>query len=233
MSVFQFKHFAVRQQQAALKVGTDAMVFGALLPWGLEGLALDVGTGTGVLSLMLAQRNPGLQITALELDEAAFAEAGYNAEESSFSSQIEVLQGDFLDKKFDERYDLIFSNPPYFQRAYKSENEQKNLARHDDSLPLVDFIPKVSALLKPQGQFWLILPDDLWGKLLTYAKAAGLYLQQEILIFGKETMLSRRVGCFGFAEVPAQTSNLVIRNEDGTYSEAYKTLTRDFHDREL
>lgn len=233
MSVFRFKHFVVRQNQSALKVGTDAMVFGALLPRDLEGLALDVGTGTGVLSLMLAQRNPELAIQTIELDQAAFEEANKNFNSSIFSKQIKAIHGDFLEQNFLKKFDLIFSNPPYFQQAYKSEDKQKNLARHDDSLPLFEFIAKVSTLLKPSGQFWVILPDLFWQVLLKHTEAEGFFMQEEILIYGKTNNLSRRVGCFAFEKVTKKRSTLTIRDENNAYTTDYKKLTFDFHDREL
>ena len=233
MSVFQFKQFSIHQENTALKVGTDAMVFGALLPSNSEGLALDVGTGTGVLALMLAQKNNALQIDALELDTLAIKDAQFNFSQSKFNRQLRLYQGDFLDFTFPKKYDLIVSNPPYFQQSLKSMDEHKNKARHDETMPLNLMIPQVAKILNPGGHFWLILPASSWEKLKIICFENGLFLNEEIAIFGKANSLSRKIGKFSFKQEDITQKNLVIRDLENNYSSDYKKLTQEFHSKEL
>ena len=159
MSIFKFKYFEINQTNSAMKIGTDSMVFGSLIDVEGKTNALDIGTGTGVLSLMTAQRNPKLIISAVEIEANAFEEAKMNFNKSPFQYQLNALHVDFLNFIPDFKFDLIFSNPPYFENASKSFNLTKNLARHDDSLPLNKLFEKASNLLTEKGHFWVILPN--------------------------------------------------------------------------
>ena len=230
MSVFKFKQFDIIQQQSAMKVGTDAMVFGALAEFEGKGKALDIGTGTGVLSLMLAQRFPELEIDALEIEEAAFAEARKNVSNSRFSEQVRVLKGDFTTYAFDGKYELIFSNPPYFENAFLSGKEQKNLARHTDSLDFTLLFEKAARLLTDTGEFQLILPYSTREQIIQIASQNALSLRKLITINGKEKQPVRCVFFFSKSFTGlVREQELTIRTADGNYTGEYKGLTRDFH----
>lgn len=216
-----------------MKVGTDAMILGALIDVSSKKNALDIGTGTGVLSLMQAQKNQILQLTAIEIEENAFLEACLNVENSPFQKQIKVLKGDFLTFDFKEKFDLIFSNPPYFEKSYKSTDFEKNLARHNDSLPLDLFLEKVNKIIDEEGELWLILPIDNSKKIESIAIEMGFYIKNKILIFGKKNSVIRIVLTLTKIETKTIFSELTIRNFDGTYTEEYKKLTIDFHNRKL
>lgn len=229
MSVFKFKQFDVRQTDTAMKIGTDAMVFGALIKTAQHSQALDIGTGTGVLSLMVAQRNPQLQVQALEIAPEATLEARFNFTQSPFAARLTATQADFTQHVFSQTFDLIFSNPPYFEKSSKSENQQRNLARHDDGLPLETLFTRVAELLSPAGVFWLILPHETMDAYLDFAANLGFYLQKEITIFGKPGNPVRKISAF--SKIPSEPvyDMLVVRTETGQYSEAYLALTQAYH----
>jgi tRNA1Val (adenine37-N6)-methyltransferase len=233
MSYFHFKNFSIKQEKAAMKVGTDSMVLGALIDIDTQKSALDIGTGTGVLSLMQAQKKSDLEILALEIEQDAYSEAIENVANSNFKSQIVVKQGDFLHFPFEKKYDLIFSNPPFFENSLKSENLQKNFARHTDSLPFDLLFEKVSTLLNEDASFYVIVPLGSWEIILDIAAKKGLFLKQQISIFGKLNLLNRFVFQFSNKEVGVKYSEVVIRNEDNSYTNQYICLTKEFHNRKL
>ncbi len=233
MSIFKFKHFEVNQTNSAMKIGTDSMVFGSLIDVEGKSNALDIGTGTGVLSLMTAQRNPNLKITAIEIEENAFEEAKMNFNNSPFQHQLNAFHFDFLNFNPDSKFDLIFSNPPYFENASKSLLQEKNLARHDDSLPLNVLFEKVSDLLNEKGDFWVILPSLTFDSYLNIAQQNSLFLVKEIEIYGKENQLVRKIGAFSKIKKPLKLARLTIRKRDGNYTDEYKKLTAEYHFNEL
>ena len=212
-----------------MKVGTDAMLFGSLAEFEGKGRALDIGTGTGVLSLMLAQRFPELEIDALEIDLPAFEEAQSNVENSPFSGRIRVLPGDFTQYPFPGKYELIFSNPPYFEKAFLSGNEQKDRARHTQSLDFSVLFQKAASLLSDSGEFQLILPHSTREQIIALASGHHLFLRKVITIFGKEKQAVRCIFFFSKSGNSSLEENLTVRENDGDYTQAYKNLTREFH----
>jgi tRNA1Val (adenine37-N6)-methyltransferase len=233
MSVFKFLAFDVRQSDTAMKIGTDAMIFGALIQSAGKKQALDIGTGTGVLSLMVAQQNSALQIQAIEIAREAVLEAQDNFQQSSFHQQLTIVHADFTTHTFQHSFDLIFSNPPYFEKSSKSGNEQRNLARHDDGLPLETLFQRVSELLAPGGSFWLILPAATMDAYLGFAQDRQLYLQREIAVFGKPGNLVRKICAFVKNAGQTTFENLIIRTETGQYTDAYVELTKAYHFNQL
>lgn len=229
MSIFKFKYFEVNQTNSAMKIGTDSMVFGSMIDVEGKSNALDIGTGTGVLSLMTAQRNNQLKITAIEIETNAFKEAKMNFKTSKFESQLTALHIDFLDYHPETKFDLIFSNPPYFENASKSLIQEKNLARHDDSLPLELLFKKVANHLTEDGLFWLILPDLTFDTYSEFASKIGLHLVKQIEIFGKENQLVRTIGAFSKTQTSPKFDRLTIRKMDGNYTDEYKKLTIYYH----
>lgn len=212
-----------------MKVGTDTMLLGALAEAGKKRKALDIGTGTGVLSLMLAQRFPEIQIDALEIDEAACEEARQNVRNSCFSTQIEVFQGDFTLFEFPGRYDLVISNPPYFEKASLSAHEQKNRARHTQSLGLNLLFEKTSRLLTDSGEFQLILPFGKREQILELAAKNNLFPRKIITLNGKEKQPVRCIFYFSHKREKLREEEFTIRNADGSYTDSYKSLTADYH----
>jgi tRNA1Val (adenine37-N6)-methyltransferase len=160
---FKFKKFIIQQDKCAMKVGTDGVILGA---WtSLNGIhsILDIGTGTGLLALMLAQRSSLVQIDAVELDADASSQAMQNVAESNFNAQIEVENQDFnvYSKNCLKKYDLILSNPPFFKDSLKPDDQGRKLARHNETLSLNQILIGAEKLLTDKGRLSLILPAEL------------------------------------------------------------------------
>lgn len=233
MSVFKFKQFEVNQTNSAMKIGTDAMVFGALIDASNKKNGLDIGTGTGVLSLMVAQRNQTIKIKAIEIDLNAFQEAENNFLASTFHPQLEAIHQDVKAFQTDEKFDLIFSNPPYFQNATKSISDERNLARHTDTLSMEELSLKVSEIISTDGDFWIILPIETMQEIDFHLKSLHFFLNQVILIYGKENQLVRKIASYSKSKKDGFQQELIIRKSDNQYTEAYKELTIDYHFNQL
>ena len=165
-SYFQFKQFTIHQDRCAMKVTTDACLFGA---WVAEEVksqesrvgsqqSLDIGTGTGLLSLMLAQKNQDALITGVEIDEDAEKQAKENINTSPWKDRINVLEGDVKDHNFPEKFDLIISNPPFYENEIRSATDSKNVAHHSQSLTLKELLTIIKENLSLTGSFFLLLP---------------------------------------------------------------------------
>ncbi len=233
MSVFTFKHFTISQANAALKVGTDAMLLGALIDCAGKKNALDIGAGTGVLSLMLAQKNQAMKLTAIEIDEASCRDCTLNFNTSPFTNELKIIEDDFLSLTKDRNYDLIVSNPPFYQHSLLGDDERVNRTKHADYLPIRRFYPKVAELLKEEGDLWLIFPFRDLEEQLSVAIDSGFFLKKQVTIFAKAEKVSRVVVNLSKTSQMPIMDELVIRNHDNSYSEAYKLLTKDYHDRLL
>ncbi|MBK9737866.1 MAG: methyltransferase [Saprospiraceae bacterium] len=159
-NVFKFKQFDILQDNAAMKVNTDGVLLGAWTDLTAKHTALDIGTGTGVIAIMLAQRKLDMMVTALEIDEAAYLDAKNNMENCAFNSRLKVLNISLQDFAMvhHERFDLIISNPPFFSGGTFSLNENKANVRHTIKLSHSDLLFAVKKLLHPEGHFDVILP---------------------------------------------------------------------------
>ncbi|MBX9808015.1 MAG: methyltransferase, partial [Flavobacteriaceae bacterium] len=159
--MFQFKQFSVEQDRTAMKIGTDGVLLGAWTPIDNNPFSiLDIGTGTGIIALMLAQRSAAEQIDALEIDEDAYEQATDNFENSPWNDRLFCFHAgldEFVEEP-EEEYDLIVSNPPFYSEDYKSENEQRDLARFQDAMPFEDLIEAAALLLSENGIFSVIIP---------------------------------------------------------------------------
>ncbi|MDF3025872.1 MAG: methyltransferase small [Fluviicola sp.] len=233
MSVFNFKHFQIHQKNAALKVGTDSMLLGSLCNWKNPKLLLDIGTGTGVLSLMCAQRFSFEKITGIELSEEAFTDAQINAQNNPFPSKISILNQSIQDYKPAGEFDAIISNPPFFENSSKNPDADKSLARHTESLSFLELIQSIARLLSKDGKAWIIVPFESKEQLIQLAKANDLFVSDLITIFGKPDKATRVILSFEKKASELRISSLCIRTEDGSYTEEYKVLTKEFHDRSL
>lgn len=233
MSVFQFKHFQIQQKHAALKVGTDSMILGSLCDWDSPKRLLDIGTGTGVLALMCAQRFPFEKIIGLEISEEAFIDAMENAENSPFQSPISILNQALQDYQAEITFDAIISNPPFFENSSKNSDDHKSLARHTDSLTFEELLHSISILLSPDGKAWIIIPFEASESFLQLAEQYSLFPADFISIFGKPGKHTRAVISLQKRQREVKRSALCIRDEHGKYTPEYKVLTKDFHDRVL
>jgi len=229
MSLFQFKEFSINQEGASMKVGTDSMILGAFIDSEQKKIGLDIGTGTGVLSLMVAQKNKHLVLHAIDIDENNISLANENFKKSKFENTFETINGDFLNFKPKIKYDLIFSNPPYYENGLLNKDKRKSDSRHEQSLPLKQLFNKTAQLLSSDGDFWIVLPSSNSDKWITYAQSLQLFINELYLIEGKEGVLSRVVCRFSLMKCDLSQETLIIRDSKNNYTEKYKALTIDFH----
>ncbi|MEH8016126.1 methyltransferase [Rheinheimera muenzenbergensis] len=229
---FQCKKFYVAHDQCAMKVGTDGLLLGAFAPLPPAGSAiLDIGAGSGLISLMLAQRSLGANlIDAVELDHAAATQAAQNVANSPWPSAVQLIRGDILTYRSDKRYRLIVSNPPFFQQALAAKDVRRQLARHNDSLPFAALLDKAAELLTDHGVFTLILPLTGAEQLITLATATGWHLAQRCEVRSTALKPAQRL-LFSLGRQVQDTahSSLIIQQADGSYTAEYKALLRDFY----
>lgn len=185
MSTFRFQQFSVLQQHSGMKVCTDAVLFGAMAPVNRGDRVLDIGAGAGVLSLMAAQLGAA-HVTGVELTEEAFKEAEVNFNNSPWAERLEIVHQDVQSfaLSLDLQYDLIISNPPFFENHSKTLDTLRNTARHTDQLPYAELIGIAGVLLSRNGLFYLLIPAHAIDRCSALALAAGLYLIKQIDIRG-------------------------------------------------
>ncbi len=228
---FQFKQFRIEQPRSALKVGTDGVLLGA---WcGVTGAKriLDVGTGTGVISLMLAQRSDA-KITAVEINEDACQDARHNFQNSQWSERLSLYSGDF--NKFQEShalsFDLVVCNPPFFKKSMKSSDPATSIARHDVSLTFELLIDGAKKLLTDQGKLVVILPIEPLDDFRETARLAGFYLSRKTTIIPKIGKPPKRVLLeFSVSATYPESDELVILIDNHTFSEKFIKLTEEFY----
>ncbi|NCD41119.1 MAG: methyltransferase domain-containing protein [Bacteroidia bacterium] len=228
MQEFIFQQFGINHSRSSMKVGTDAVLLGAFADTSGASQILEIGTGCGIISLMLAQRS-NAQITAIDIHYESFAEASENFAASKWSKRLKAVHGDIRDLA--GSYNLIVSNPPYFARSLKSQNEKRNFARHNDNLTPKILADVVQRLLLPQGIFVCVIPHDQCNDFRTLFMQKELYLREMITIrpkAGKEP--NRSVLTIGF-DKPDRICHreFIIRNNESQYTEEYKSLTAGFH----
>ena len=229
MSKFRFKEFSIQQDTNAHKVGTDAMLLGAYIDASKQSLGLDIGAGTGVLSLMLAQRNPSIQITCIEIDKKSSGECTNNVNNSPWFNRIETIHADFTQYDFQQNFDLIFTNPPYYFTD-NSSNDATMRTKHITLTKIEEWFCKIASLLLPEGVVWMIWPSESSKRIIEIASAHKLFVLTKINLYSKANILSRTILCFSFQENKAVNEDtLIIRNHDNSYSDAYRSLTSDFH----
>ncbi|WP_430406905.1 tRNA1(Val) (adenine(37)-N6)-methyltransferase [Fluviicola sp.] len=233
MSVFKFKHFQIHQENTALKVGTDSMILGAICHWENPKHLLDIGTGTGVLALMCAQRFNLEGIVGLEISEKAIIDAQMNAGNSPFISTISIVNQTIQNYNPNEQFDAIISNPPFFENSSKNQNEHKSLARHTESLSFSELLQSISRLLTTDGKAWIIIPYESTENITQLARENELFVSDLITLFGKPDKPTRTIISFRKQLSEVHRSSICIRTEDGAYTEEYKVLTQEFHDRAL
>ena len=224
---FQFKQFSVAHDKCAMKVNTDGILLGAIADISNVQRILDMGTGSGLVALMLAQRTEDrCQITALELEENAYQQAVENVKNSAWSARINVVHGDVMNAVFSEKFDLIVSNPPYFSQSLATRNPQRDLARTVVKSHL-DWLNQAKEWLNETGKITFILPVDAGEKLI---QETALHCVSRWLISPKVNSLPKRmIVAFSPTFAPCQEEHLTIYQQDQQYSEAFKHFTREFY----
>lgn len=231
MTRFHFKHFSLLHDNSTMKVGTDAVMLGAWVRVKPNDVALDIGTGCGILSLMLAQKGVA-KVDAVDIDEPSVYEAATNFEASRWRDQLSVFHADIRRFGFGRKYDLIISNPPFFLNSFKCDADRKNQARHTDtSLGFNDLVISVKHLLKPDGRFALVLPERESRDFIPMANKNNLYIYRKQNIIPVENRESNRVNLelrYGMPE-EMEESFLVMRDTEGRFTESYHEFLKDFY----
>ena len=235
MSSFHFKYFTVRQEQSAMKVGTDAMVLGSVIDGSNKKLGLDIGAGTGVISLMLAQRNPELKIDCIEVDKPTAMDCAFNCDNSPWFDRLEVHNLNFVDYHLEKKYDLIFSNPPFYLTTNSSNDRKKSTSKHVSELTPRVFMDKASQLLNQAGEMWIIVPADDFVVWQAAAEIFNLFLVDITQLKGKvDGKNVRAILRFNWNPIETPTiKTITIREFNGNYTEEYIELTNDFHNKSL
>jgi tRNA1Val (adenine37-N6)-methyltransferase len=234
MSKFTFKQFSVQQDKTAMKVGTDGVLLAAWAPINHNPFSvLDIGAGTGIIALMLAQRTHAEQIDALEIDEEAYEQAVENFENSPWGDRLFCFHAgldEFIEEPEDE-YDLIVSNPPFYSENYKTENEQRDLARFQDAMPFEELIEAADLMLSENGIFAVIIPFKEEKNFITLAKEAELYPVKITRVKGTPTSdIKRSLLAFSRNEIHnIVIDELIIETDRHVYTPEYIELTKDFY----
>lgn len=228
--VFRFKEFEVNQQDCAMKINTDGVLLGAMVAADNPNRILDVGSGTGVIALMLAQRFPSAVVDAVDIDETAYKRTQENFRQSKFNERMTAYHGDFETVTHMETYDLIVSNPPFYINALHNPDNRKRLARHTDLRFFQRLLNFSKDRLSQTGTLQLILPTDLSEDIMPYVEQQGLILINEIRVQSfYESEPIRKILTFSKQHMHlTDTTDFVIYQEKGVYSEAYQRLLKSF-----
>ena len=230
---FVFKQFSIYQSKCAHKVGTDAVLIGSWAEVREAKNILDIGTGTGIIALMMAQKSKA-EIDAIDIEQGSFEQANDNASHSLWAKRIHIHQSSLQDfaRHNPKKYDVIITNPPYFVDSSKAPDEERNHARHNDRLPFLDLINGVIHLLEPKGKFYIILPTKEAGDFKTLAEKKQLHLNKLLRVKTKSTNQTekRHIMLFSFEPEKFIEQTLSVENEGRhNYTEEYKSLTGDFY----
>ena len=229
---FQFKQFIVRQQHCAMKVGTDGTLLGA---WAQasEGACrvLDIGTGTALIALMMAQRYPEALVTAIDIDESAVLQAKENVSTSPFAERINVLKANVLTYEYTENFDSIVCNPPFFENALTCPDPQRMEARHTVTLSYRQLIEAAFRLLKDEGRFSVIIPSDYRSRLESEARLRGFFISRLCSVqttpskSPKRYMIEMKKNPVNVVDI----TNGVIESSPQVRSDWYRKLTKEFY----
>lgn len=212
-----------------MKVGIDSVLLGAWTRLSQEKHILDLGTGTGILALMMAQRT-NAKVDAVEINRQAFLQAEDNIKNSIFDNNIKCYNSSIQDFTSPYLYDLIISNPPYFEDSLKAKSHARSTARHTDTLSFEELLETSSALLTKNGKIALILPFSSLNKISLIAQQLKLHIARTTEVRGKEHKAPNRILIMlQKEETVASNDSLVIYNSEGRYTEEFKSLTQNFY----
>ena len=227
MKPFRFQQFSIQQSKDVFRVGTDGVLLGAMCNVTNAKKILEIGTGTGLISLMLAQRNVSAKISAIDINENAVKLASENFRNSIFNENLKVELKDFKNFETNENFDLVVCNPPFFE---KNASAKDVLARQQVELNFRNLVEKSTEIITKKGILSIILPSEAATDVKSLAEEFNLYLVREINIFGIEGgNLKRNILEFSLAQKPLEISDFVIEKSPRKYSDQYLNLTKNFH----
>jgi len=229
---FHCKLFSIEQSKSIQKIGADSMLLGAWTEGNAKSI-LDVGTGTGILALMQAQKYPKASVIAIEPDLDSFEEASYNFEQSIFKDRLQIIHTSLQHFEAIQPFDLIISNPPYFEDDFLSEDTKRNSARHTITLSIEELYSYDIKLLSETGLFYLVFPETVAKQHYDIAKAKGLNVKQVLLAKTEDGMTIRHFVCFSKQSTACTTDEIIIKYKNGLYSKKYVELTKDFYSKTL
>ena len=233
MAGFAFKQFCIEQENTAMKVSTDGVLLGAWVNLSGVKSLLDVGAGTGLLSLICKQRAECLSVTAVEIESGAFQDAHLNIQSSPWQDDIVLYQSDIQDFQSDIQYDLVISNPPYFNDSLKGPSTARNLARHTDSLSFSALLNEFKRLSHSKSRLAVVLPYKEGLEFIALAQQQDLHLVRKCEVKTTERKAASRLMLeFEYAKnsglIEAENTVLCI-HENGQYSEDFTALCRNFY----
>ena len=227
MKPFRFQQFSIQQSKDVFRVGTDGVLLGAMCNVTNAKKILEIGTGTGLISLMLAQRNVSAKISAIDINENAVKLASENFRNSIFNENLKVELKDFKNFETNENFDLVVCNPPFFE---KNASAKDVLARQQVELNFRNLVEKSTEIITKKGILSIILPSEAATDVKSLAEEFNLYLVREINIYGIEGgNLKRNILEFSLAQKPLEISDFVIEKSPRKYSDQYLNLTKNFH----
>tara|TARA_B110000467_G_C18248153_1_gene438723 strand:- start:195 stop:896 length:702 start_codon:yes stop_codon:yes gene_type:complete len=230
LSTFKFKQFEIAQDKCAMKVGTDGVILGAWTVCNKATNILDIGCGTGLISLMLAQRNDAAVITGIEIEENAFLQSLDNFNNSKWSKRLSIIHTSLQDFSSETKFDLIVSNPPFFTDSTQANNQYRKLARSTNSLNFKELISKSKILLSENGIFSVIIPFPRKEEFISVALENNLYLRRICNVKGTANSLVKRVLMqFNNSQNTILEENLIIEKERHQYTKEYISLCKDFY----
>lgn len=234
-NIFRFKKFSVNQDKTAMKIGTDGVLLGAWTDLSHHPQSiLDIGSGTGVIGLMMAQRSSAETIDAIELEDSAYIQTVENFENSPWSDRLFCYHIGFNEfaQEMDEKYDLIISNPPFFEKPQKEYvlSEKRQKARFTHALSFKQLVHGVSKLLSRQGKLSVIIPYSEEEGFIQIAENANLFPQKRTHVKGHQNAPTKRsLIQFGFEQKQPTTNMLIIEHERHEYTNEYVALTKNFY----
>lgn len=228
--MFRFKQFSISQEKSAMKVGTDGVLLGAWVPVNDKKNILDIGAGTGLISLMIAQRNSKANIEALEIEKNAYTEADFNFKNSPWNTRLRIHHGSIQSFKSNVKYDLIVSNPPYFTDTHKNLDSKRTLARHVCNLSFNELLYSTTSLLSEKGACAFIIPFHEEKHFIALAKSNDLYISMVTRVKGKENLsVKRSLLYFTKINSNCKITELVIEIDRHVYTSDYIKLTQPFY----
>lgn len=230
-SIFHFKEFSINHSKSAMKVGTDGVLLGAWSAIPKEPIRiLDIGTGTGLIAIMMAQRTDSSLIDAIDIEEDAFIEAESNFHNSPWSERLSAIHSSVQEFQSEHKYDLIISNPPFYEFNFHSVDASRSVARQQETLNFSELIQNSYRLLKPNGLFSIIIPSYEKEAFIELAEAQKLFLNRICSVKGRKDLNAKRVMMtFSKQKSNVKEESLIIEIERHKYTDEYIDLVKDFY----